>query len=229
MSHMAKLSFAVFLALAAAGLNMMWLSAKQRPPTFVAAGTDISVGKEITSDALVAVPVPGDAEKLRESLIPYANRAILLGRKAPRDYTRGDIFFQRDIEQPLDPAKFEVLGPFRLISVGERFKQPEAGQDNGGASSAGDNVTIAVSASFDERTRRLLEVIDPNRRPDSAGKGTKIVAVQVIPRNESSSAPAVDDKDVVYQTVSLQDIENVPSVLLAGDDIRFVIPASDSL
>ena len=36
MSHVAKLSIAVVLALLAAGLNAMWLSAEKRPPTFVA-------------------------------------------------------------------------------------------------------------------------------------------------------------------------------------------------
>jgi hypothetical protein len=38
-----------------------------------------------------------------------------------------------------------------------------------------------------------------------------------------------DDKNVVYQTVQLEGIANVPRVLLAGDLIRFVIPSRDSL
>src|SRR5262245_28712981 len=116
MSHVTKLSLAVGLAFAAAALNAMWLSAEKRPPTFVAAKTDLAAGKDITEAALTAVPVPGDVAKLRESLIPYANRTILLGRKAPRNYVRGDVFFQRDIQAPLELAQFEVLGPFRLVS-----------------------------------------------------------------------------------------------------------------
>lgn len=227
MSHVTKLSLAVGLAFAAAALNAMWLSAEKRPPTFVAAKTDLLAGKEITDAVLTEVPVPGNPAKLRESLIPYGNRTILLGRKAPRNYARGDMFFQRDIQAPNEPAQFEVLGPFRLVSIGDRFKQ--AGQtDDKNFDPSGNNVTIAVSKDFDERTRRLLEIIDPNRRPGSA-QTAKIIAVQVIPKEQQSSIPAADDKNIVYQTVSLQGIENVPRVLLEGEVIRFVIPASSSL
>jgi hypothetical protein len=227
MSHVAKLSLAVVLALAAAGLNAMWLSAQKRPPNFVAAAADVPAGREITDDMLMSVPVPGDLEKLRAAIIPYDQRAILYGLKTPRAYTRGDMFFQRDIQAPLEPQQFEILGPFRLISVGERFKQADAEAPESQLSAAGDNVTIAVSAKFDERTRRLLEIIDPNRQPSDEGPVKKIVAVQVIPKDQEPAAEMLDDKDVVYQTVSLQGIENVPRVLLAGDVIRFVIPASD--
>jgi hypothetical protein len=228
MSHLAKLSLAIVLALGAAALNAMWLSAEKRPATFVAARSDLKTGREITDEALTAVPVPGDVEKLREALISYDERAILLGLKASRDYTRGDMFFQRDIVAPLEPQRFEVLGPFRLISVGSRFKQAESGQEDNNTGATGENVTIAVSSSFDERTRRLLEIIDPNRSA-SRDRAPRIVAVQVIPKEQQPPAELSDEKDIVYQTVSLQGIENVPRVLLEGDVIRFVIPASDSL
>jgi len=229
MSHLSKLSIAVVLALLAAGLNAMWLSAEKRPPTFVAAKADITAGQEIADDMLAPVPVPGDVDRLRASLIPYANRAILLGLRTSRNYTRGDIFFQRDIQAPLQLTQFEVLGPFKLISVGERFKQGDSQAESQISSGTGDNVTIAVSANFDERTRRLLQIIDPNRKSTNDNKPTKIVAVQVIPREQQTPEGAASDKDVVYQTVSLQGIENVPRVLLAGDVIRFVVPVSDSL
>jgi hypothetical protein len=229
MSHVAKLSIAVGLALAAAALNAMWLNAEKQPPTFVAASTDLTAGQEINDAMLTAVPVPGDADKLRASLIPYANRAILMGLKTSRAYIRGDMFFQRDIQAPLELAQFEVLGPFRLISVGERFKQAGAEVGENQTDPGGNNVTIAVSANFDERTRRLLEIIDPNQQANVATKARKIVAVQVIPKDQQGPSAAASDKDVVYQTVSLQGIENVPRVLLEGDDIRFVVPVSDSL
>ena len=229
MSHVAKLSIAVVLALVAAGLNAMWLSAEKQPPLFVAAAADLPAGQEITDAMLSAVPVPGDIDRLRASLIPYASRAILLGLRTSRSYIRGDMFFQRDIQAPLELAQFEVLGPFRLISVGARFKQTASGQEESNVDPTGDNVTIAVSANFDERTRRLLEIIDPNRRSSGAGQVKRIVAVQVIPKEEQLPGGLADEKNVVYQTVSLQGIENVPRVLLEGDVIRFVIPASDSL
>lgn len=229
MSHATKLSLAVGIALVAAVLNAMWLRAEKSPATFVAAGVDLPAGTEIDDSMLAAVPVPGDLERLRASLIPYANRAILFGLKTSRDYVRGDVFFQRDIQKPLEPARFEVLGPFRLISVGERFKRPGNPQEEDRLDPGGNNVTIAVSASFDERTRRLLEVINPNQPANSGNNVPRIVAVQVIPKDQQSSTEVANEKDVVYQTISLQGIENVPRVLLEGDVIRFVIPARDSL
>ena len=86
-----------------------------------------------------------------------------------------------------------------------------------------------MSANFDERTRRLLEIIDPNRRTASTKTGQRIIAVQVIPKNEQTPADKLSDKNVVYQTVSLDGIENVPRVLLEGDVVRFVVPATDQL
>lgn len=229
MSHLAKLSIAVVLALAAAGLNAMWLSAEKRPPTFVAAKADIKAGQEIVDAMLSPIPVPGDVEKLKVALIPYANRAILLGLKAARPYSRGDIFFQRDIQAPLELAQFEVLGPFRLISVGERFKQANVKPEDNQLDPGGNNVTIAVSANFDDRTRRLLQIIDPNQKGSRDDKVKKIIAVQVIPADQQTPEMTKKDEKEVYQTISLQGIENVPRVLLEGEVIRFVVPVSDSL
>lgn len=228
MNHFSKLSLAVGLAIFAAVLNAMWLSAKQQPPLFVAAAVDSPVGAEITEEMLAAVPVPGDVETLRTSLIPYANRAILLGQLTTRDYFAGDMFFQRDIQAPLKAAQFEVLGPFKLISVGERFKQTEGSEEETQLGSSGNNVTIAVSANFDERTRRLLEIIDPNRKASEGESSAKIVAVQILPADQQSPQIAKEE-NVVYQTVSLEGIENVPRVLLEGEVIRFVVPITGSL
>jgi hypothetical protein len=50
MNHVAKLSIAVLLALLAAGLNAMWLSAAKRPPTFVAVSIDVPQGQPIVDE-----------------------------------------------------------------------------------------------------------------------------------------------------------------------------------
>lgn len=225
MNHFTKLSLAAGLAIFAAILNAMWLSSKQQPPLFVAVAADLPAGTEIVDEYLLPVPVPGNVDKLRTSLIPYGNRSILLGRKTSRDYLTGDVVFQRDIQAPLETPKFEILGPFRLISVGERFKQSDGSDNESQLSASGNNVTIAVGANFDERTRRLLQIIDPNHSLTTK-RDTKIVAVQILP-TEQQSPELKNDKNVVYQTISLNGIENVPRVLLAGEVIRFVIPAQD--
>jgi hypothetical protein len=234
MSHVAKLSIAVVLALVAAGLNAMWLSAEKRPSTFVAAKSEIPPGQEITDAMLMEIPVPGDVDALRKALIPYQNRALLLGLTTTRKYVPGDMFFQRDIQEPHKDQQFEILGPFRLISVGERFKQPTTEEDKSRLDAGGNNITIAVSANFDERTRRLLEITSAGDNPAKYGKSngqtvSKIVAVQVVPKDEPSLAKLADEKNVVYQTISLDGIANVPRVLLEGEVIRFVVPVTESL
>lgn len=228
MSNVMKLSLAVVLAFAAAALNAVWLSAEKHPTTYVAAGIDIVAGTFITDAMLMPIPVPGDPDTLRASIIPYSSMPTLLGSPAVRTYVRGDMFFQRDIKAPLELAQFEVLGPFRLISVGQQFTQANAKKDETQSDSGGNTITIAVSANFDERTRRLLQIIDPSRSPNR-DKARRIVAIQVVPKEEQTASPPAEEKNVVYQTVQLEGIANVPRVLLAGDVIRFVIPAHDSL
>ncbi len=228
MSNVMKLTLAVVLALAAAGLNAIWLSAEKHPPTYVAAAADLPAGQVISLNMMAEVPIPGDPEKLRATLIPWASRATILGIKATRPFIRGDMFFQSDIKAPLELAEFEVLGPFKLISVGSRFTQGNGKPEEAGLDSSGNNITIAVNANFDERTRRLLQIFDPSRGANK-DKAVRIVAIQVIPKEQQKNSAVPDDKNVVFQPISLDGITNIPRVLLAGDVIRFVIPAHSSL
>ncbi len=228
MSNIMKLSFALFLGLVAAGMNWLWVSAKAMPSEFVAANTKIEMGHTIGEEDLIAVPVPGDLDKLKMSLIPYRHRAILFGVKAGRPYDAGDVFFQRDIRPPAEERSWDVIGPFRLISVGARFKEPDQDSQVYSSDNSRNNVTIEVSADFDRKTKQLLEIISPQPSGASnADLGHRIVAVQVVPslREEQGSARRLPSPNSVYQTVSLDGIPNVPRVLLAGDMIKFVIPA----
>lgn len=222
MKHLMGLGFATLLGIVAAGLNWVWLAGLARPDNFVGVKSVIEAGTEIGDDDLVSVPVPGDREELRKSLVPWEDRAILFGVKASRNYREGDVVLHRDLKTPTEESHWDVIGPFKLISVGERFKD-RRDDDLESTRTDGNNLTIAVDAKFDERTKRLLQVIAPNA---SATDEPKIVAVQVLPSNQSRVTPkSTAPQDIVYQTVSLEGIANVPRVLLAGDMIRFVIPA----
>lgn len=222
MTNITKFGLSLVLGLAAAALNWMWLTAEKTPPTFVAASVEIVRGEQLSDDNLKPIPVPGDMAELSESMIPYQNRAILFGTTALRDYAGGDLVFHRDIEPPEETPQWEVVGPFQLISVGERFKQKED-QDDAQFTSGGNNLTIAVDKNFDERTSRLLQVLSSGVKEEESDDDLTIIAVQVVPGNDETTTAARND--VVYQTISLNGIPNVPRVLLAGDLIRFVIPA----
>jgi hypothetical protein len=223
MRHVTGLGFAALLGLVAAGLNWVWISGLATPDDFVAMRSDVVAGEELSEENLIAIPIPGDRETLRKSYIPWPDRAILFGTPANRDYVTGDIVFHRDIQSPSENSQWDVIGPFKLISVGERFKQ-RSGDELDYARTDGNNLTIAVGANFDERTRRLLEAIRLDGNTDQSQPA--IVAVQVLPPNQHAAiAQNSDSGSVVYQTVSLDGIAHVPRVLLEGDMIRFVIPA----
>ncbi|MEM9409535.1 MAG: hypothetical protein AAGA30_00310 [Planctomycetota bacterium] len=223
MKNLMGLGLAGLLGLLAAGLNWMWISGLATPDEFVAVASDIGIGEPLTEANLVSVPIPGNQATLQRSYVPWQNRAILFGINASRDYVAGDVVFHRDIKRPEEDSNWDVIGPFKLISVGERFKE-RAGDELEYARTDGNNLTIAVDANFDVRTKKLLDVIRPNQSSD--GQQTSIVAVQVLPSNQSNGRlQRAEPEQIVYQTISLDGIANVPRVLLEGDMIRFVIPA----
>ena len=185
---------------------------------------DLPAGQVISAEMLDMVPVPGNIDTLRTALIPYANRAILLGLKTSRDYHRGDVFFQRDITAPRQLAEFEVLGPFKLNSVGGRFTDQGQKGDVGGGDSAGNNITIAVSANFDERTRKLLQIVDPTRA--AKDKTTRIIAIQVVPKEDlETSRSCRQINRLCTRRFRWKASRMFPKSLLVGDVIRFVVPA----
>ena len=223
MKHLMGLGFAVLLGVVAAALNWFWISGLATPDDFVAVKSDVVMGEQLSEEDLIALPIPGNLESLRQSYIPWKNRAVLFGTNANRDYVAGDVVFHRDIQAPIENSQWDVIGPFKLISVGERFKE-RSDDELEYARTDGNSLTIAVDANFDARTKRLLEVIRSDRNSDE--QQPAIVAVQVLPSSRRGGpVPSAETQDVVYQTVSLDGIANVPRVLLEGDMIRFVIPA----
>ena len=223
MKHLLGLGFAGLLGVIAAGLNWAWIAGLATPDDYVAMKSDITVGEELNEDDLMALPVPGNREQLRSAFIPWNDRAILFGATAKRDYVAGDVVFHRDIHAPAENSQWDVIGPFKLISVGERFKERTVDELDY-TRTDGNTLTIAVDANFDERTRRLLEVIRTDRTDEEQVR--KVVAVQVLPPNQADgSSQSSESQNVVYQTISLDGIANVPRVLLAGNMIRFVVPS----
>ena len=224
MKHLMGLGFAGFLGVVAAALNWIWLAGLATPDDFVSIDDSVEIGEELSEELLAPVPIPGDAEELQKSFIPWSDRAVLFGSKASRTYVAGDIVMHRDIQPPTDDSQWNVIGPFKLISVGERFKERDADDDLEAARTDGNTLTIAVDANFDASTRQLLQVIRPDRNLQDTD-APPIVAVQVLPSNSQQLGTIQKEPaNVVYQTVSLEGIANVPRVLLEGDMIRFVVP-----
>ena len=239
MSHIAKLVLAGVFAIIAAGVNWVWLNSAKKPPEYVAARDTLELGSEISSGDLIAVPIPGDFDRLKKSMIPYASQSVLFGMKTSRKYEAGDVFLYRDLEAPNELPKWQELGPFRLISVGERFTGVAKKEQDPASYNQGSNITIAVKRKYDDKTRRLLQIVDPKKREESDKEVSRIIAVQVYPSSGSLTRTETkpDDSDFrlplgadeVGLFISLDGVENVPSVLLVGDEIGFVVPPETSL
>lgn len=230
MNHLVRLMIALFLGVTAGIGNWIYLATKTQPLQFLCIKNALKAGQRIDEEDLGSIPVPGDRADLRKTLIPFKNRAVVLGTKAVRDYEAGDVVFTRDLEITPDSSTLDHIGPFELISVGERFKQP-AGNADQQQSARGNSVTIAVDAKFSTMTSRLLEAIAiSSGAANESNYGERIIAIQVLPSTQqvastsrlSQFTKGDSSKDVVYQTVSLEGIPNVPAVLLEGDLIRFV-------
>jgi hypothetical protein len=231
MNHLVKLMLAVVVGIVAAGINWIYLASQATPSTFVACKEDIKRGEPITLDLLTPVGVPGDLAELRKSLIPFDERQILDGQLATRDYRTGDVIFHRDLAAPEITSQYEEIGPYRLISVGNRFATSVKSDDSGSGSSSDDTITIAVPWPYDAQTRRLMDVTRAQRARDTKEAPTvKIDRVLVFPATgQETSAPEGSDISLGLKPneraafISLDGIDNVPRVLQVGQRIGFVI------
>ena len=121
------------LAILAATVNYMAMSALTRPITFVQVTQDLKYGEHFSEANLTPLEVPAAFENLGNSAVPWREHGILDGQPAMRNFTRGDIVFWRDSPRaglsvevkpeeedvlPLSLQQVEVVAP--LLRVGSR-------------------------------------------------------------------------------------------------------------
>jgi len=215
MSHLSRLALAGGLALVTAVLNGLYLASQVQPAMFVAIAVDLDEGEEISEDHVRAVGIPGDPSRLRQSLIPYSERNTIIGLPASRTYLQGDVVFYRDLKPPQEQTRWEVIGPFRLISVNER-----SGLSDSSFETSGNSITVAVNADFEGHTQRLLELF--GNEDDRDQDDQTITAVQVVPPEANGQRPQRFANEVI-QTIKLNGGVQLPPVLVKGDLIRFVV------
>jgi hypothetical protein len=235
MSYTMRLAAALILGLVAAGLNWMYVARQVKPPKFVSVDADFRRGEQIERDKLKAVPVPGRLDQLKMTFIPWEDRDLLFDITALRDYQQGDLVLQRDIVAPNLAPVYDSLGPFEVIAVDQNF----TGDVSAGAvgrGTGGSNVTIAVRKPYDPDTLRLLEILDLQSArsfamiESSTAPPARIVGIEVYPAGTDARRASEGDQldlkpDEVAMFVSLQNIENVPRVLLVGQRIGFIVPS----
>jgi hypothetical protein len=180
MSHFVKFGLAATLAIAAGVGNHLYLSSRQKPQQFVATKKPIRKGEQIELAKLSGVPLHGDYEYLRKSFIPDKDeeKGFLQALYATRDYKEGDLILRRDVEK-IPPS---VLGPFTLLSVGERVRVGTGRQYTEGR--GGNSVTVCVDVddkgNFNEQTNWLLDVIAAQSARDRNSVDPKLRIISVI-------------------------------------------------
>jgi hypothetical protein len=238
MSYLTRIGVALLLAAAAAVLNLVYTTHQPAPPQFVAIRDEMKQGESITEEHLMPLGIPGQAEKLRYTFVPYDKRAVLLQARTTRTYQPGDLVLQRDVEEQGSQiaAQPEILR-FRVIAVGNRFKRANSADVEPAAGSGGSTVTVAVKIPDPNKNdkshrdaERMLRVVKSRSGGGEVPPELRILGVVVFPRDVAPSDLAPKDAhieqpgaDEMALPVSLQGVESVPAVILSGGEIGFLM------
>jgi hypothetical protein len=251
MNNLAKLGIALLLAIIAGVLNVVYLHLRERPTLYLALGdAPVKAGQPFPTEdnKYKPLPIPGGVVAPETTFIAWDNRAIVFGLRAKRDLDVGDPIFQGDIAQAV--PRYETLGPFKLLSVGEHLTGTvETDRSSGGASAITVEPLFVHPASgeegnsdalkYNETTSRLLEIIDEQRRGgDRAASHLRIVAIESVQdplsADESevgrANSPGGRSSELLRSTpraiiVAIDRVATIPKVLQIGARVGFVVPA----
>ena len=123
-----KFLVAILLGVSAAAINAYLLSKKLEPSTFVMVkAKEVKQGDTFAADNLAKLELPNTHSGLKDALVPYDKRDLVLGQTAQRSYLAGDVIFWRDITPP-PPVPQLLLKPGEElvhISLAEIAYEPE--------------------------------------------------------------------------------------------------------
>jgi hypothetical protein len=259
MSGMMKFSIALLLALAAGVGNSIYLSSRSNVTSHrvLRFKTQVEPGDRIVRGMLESVPIAHtqdiSADSLEKTFILRSRLEAILDLPAPRRFREGDLLLQQDFQ--VDRARYEVLGPFLLVSVGQRIRAAGSSFYSDGSETNTISVIVepdeaksgdrTVEIFSDRKVQRLLDIIA------SPSKENRIVTVQLYP-NIGLDTPGFSDfqddfgddfeglespeqrrnrlaLDVNQRAiiVPLTGIQTIPEMLTLGDRIGFVVPHID--
>jgi hypothetical protein len=217
MSKWVKITIPLALGLGAMYLNYQAGTSRAQPTYYVMVNRDHKAGEKFTEDSVTSLVLYGARTDLKDTAIPFLDRASLFNQVCGRDLKKGDIVFWRDAAPPpaqlsvregevafhislsgisaslpelvkvgdeigfyLDPraklpgsasasiaappasaapASFEYVGPFRILSIGQRISADDLNQPGVFSNR---EITLAVrqqggGKELDEKTTRLLQ------------------------------------------------------------------------
>ncbi len=182
MTNLTKLGIAAALGVLAAFLNYYYLSAQVEPEYYTTLKASLKRGERFptTDDGYdrMALPPKVAAESAQPLIgITRDARGPLYGSLSNRDFAAGDPIFYRDIETV---SRFETLGPFTLLSVGERLTGAVETLERG----SGTGAVITILPEFADA------IVDAAARPGAAGEqsATPDRSRRTRPRGPAESA-----------------------------------------
>jgi hypothetical protein len=108
------------LGIVAGILNYSATTSKLVPLVCVGMSQPLKSGEMFQDTNLIPISIRGDVGQLREVVIPWDERAVLLGRNTPRDLAKGDVVLWRDAtpqRREIVPGRDEVLIHVALNSI----------------------------------------------------------------------------------------------------------------
>jgi hypothetical protein len=233
-----RLAVAMVLAVAAGLGNFLFMRMRTAPTKFVRFSKEVGLGEVIEESGMLSeIAITGDVSELRKSLFPWEERENIVGRTATRVFEKDSLALKQDFLGK--GPEWRVLGPFKLVSVGERIRGSE--QSGFSEGNGGQTITIAAEVKIEEgrevlspQVQELLEVL--YRSDEATNAIGKIVAVQLYPSDPKALASAGGIRSEVNATgtlplgsnergiiVPLKDVESIPEVLVRGVQVGFVV------
>ena len=212
MKHTITLLIALAIGAAAAFANFLYLNHKTKIEYFtavrIAAEAVVEPGELIGDEHLEPIEIlVSDDNYPSYTFLPYSKKGLILNRRAPRKLNPHDLLLKSDIvKEKGPPPEYENLGPFEVIAVGGQFIQSVDTSQGGG----GDILTLAVDEQLDEKTRRLIAILDPlSPKTDTSDDGFRIVGVFMYPREDKPEITTTTKRPVSYTHLTLPTICSV--------------------
>ena len=254
MKYLTKLLIPIGLGVLAFVLN--WLAVQpQLGREFVTVNQDVALDKELTESQFAKFKIVGeDFDRLKQTLVPWEERAALVGLPVRRELIKGDFIFWQDVRYvsadflpaadevplhislegvdyepsllkvgnlvgivvPVSPkvegagdgttsaaainaelnAQFEELGPFRVLSVGERTLQKPGETDSAERRKGNERiVTLAIKLPTAEAEMYAAAAATGSRPVPEAAR--KLLAAQNATRPNGKNLVGM----VLYQDV----------------------------
>ncbi|MDR2440393.1 MAG: hypothetical protein LBE12_13615 [Planctomycetaceae bacterium] len=238
------LAIAFILAGVASALNFFWYKNNVPETTaFAVFSKKINKGETIKADALRPLNVLSSNKTLVTDLnqhyLLFSDRNVIIDSESLRNYRQGELVRRRDIGMTEPISDYSILGPFRLLSVGNRIVTGMEDQSEDLQNSGDNAVTIAIrpdendgAKKLNDNTARLMQIIENQKLRKSPSPELRIVGVVAYPTNKSEKKKEgekptfqLNDGEMAL-FVPLPGVKTIPEILLTGKEplIGFLIP-----